>query len=171
MSPLINGTILDKGYKIIYRDLLCGDKTDEELKRIEELEIKENYKCNLNVEVPLGVAKMTFSCDEFEFEGGELIKAKFNKNFRSGQTTLYAGVGVGSTIPGFEASATQYVYVCFDKTNKPMDGGTQGELELDVKGVVKSDQKIILKTSINTGVKFEPGPLKPLTDVLPYAFR
>ena len=169
MSPLINGTILDKGYKIIYRDLLCGDKTDEELKRIEELEIKENYKCNLNVEVPLGVAKMTFSCDEFE--GGELIKAKFNKNFRSGQTTLYAGVGVGSTIPGFEASATQYVYVCFDKTNKPMDGGTQGELELDVKGVVKSDQKIILKTSINTGVKFEPGPLKPLTDVLPYAFR
>ena len=171
LSPLINGIILDNGYKIIYRDLLCGGMTDKELKRIEELEIKENYKCNLNVEVPLGVAKMTFSCDEFEFEGGELIKAKFNKNFRSGQTTLYAGVGAGATIPGFEASATQYVYVSFDKTNKPVDGGTQGELELDVKGVVKGDQKIILKTSINTGVKFEPGPLQPLTEVLPYAFK
>ena len=171
LSPLINGIILDNGYKIIYRDLLCGDRTDEELKRIEELEIKENYKCNLNVEVPLGGAKMTFSCNEFEFEGGELIKAKFNKNFRSGQTTLYAGVGVGATIPGFEASATQYVYVTFDKNNKPVDGGTQGELELDVKGVVKGDQKIILKTSVNTGVKFEPGPLQPLTDVLPYAFK
>ncbi len=171
LSPLINGVILDNGYKIIYRDLICGNMTDKELKRIEELEIKENYKCNLNVEIPLGVAKMTFSCDEFELEGGELIKAKFNKNFRSGQTTLYAGVGVGATIPGFEASATQYVYVCFDKTNKPVDGGSQGELELDVKGVVKGDQKIILRTSVNTGVKFEPGPLQPLTDVLPYAFK
>jgi len=171
MAPLINGIILNDGYKIIYRDLLCGSMTDKELKRIAELEIKENYKCNLNVEIPLGVAKMTFNCDEFEVEGGEGIKVKFNKNFRSGQTTLYAGPGVGVSIPGFEASATQYMYVCFDKNNKPVDGGAQGELELDVKGVVKGDQKIILKTSINTGVKFEPGPLQSLTDVLPYAFK
>ncbi len=171
MAPLIDGIILDNGYKIIYRDLLCGRMTDKELKRIAELEIKENYKCNLNVEIPLGVAKMTFNCDEFEVEGGEGIKVKYNKNFRSGQTTLYAGPGVGVSIPGFEASATQYMYVCFDKNNKPVDAGTQGELELDVKGVVKGDQKIIFKTSINTGVKFEPGPLQSLTDVLPYAFK
>ena|GEM_PF-4006073 len=171
LAPLLDGIILDNGYKILYRDLLCGNMTDKELKRIAELEIKENYKCNLNVEVPLGVAKMTFNCDEFELEGGEGIKVKFNKNFRSGQTTLYAGPGVGVSIPGFEASATQYMYVCFDKNNKPVDAGVQGELELDVKGVVKGDQKIILKTSVNTGVKFEPGPLQYLTDVLPYAFK
>lgn len=167
-DPLLNGQIFITGYKLI--SPYCY-MTDAEMKRIDSLELKENKNCNISVEVPMGVAKMTFNCDEFEFEGGELIKAKFNKNFRSGQTTLYVGLGAGATIPGFEASATQYVFVCFDKNNKPVDVGTQGELELDVKGVVKGDQKIILKTSMNTGISLEPGPLKHLTDVLPYAFK
>ena len=167
-DPLLNGHIFHAGYKLI--DPYCN-MSDAEMKRIDSLELKENKNCNINVEVPMGVAKMTFNCDEFEFEGGELIKAKFNKNFRSGQTTLYVGVGAGGTIPGFEASATQYVFVCFDKNNQPVDVGIQGELELDVKGVVKGDQKIILKTSMNTGITLEPGPLKHLTDVLPYAFK
>jgi len=167
-SPLTNGQILTDGYQVI---MPYCDLTDAEMKAIDSLELKENKNCNLNVEIPLGAVKMTFSCDEFEIEGGELIKAKYNKNFRTGQTTLYAGVGVSEHIPGFEASATQYVFVCFDKNNKPVDVGTQGELELDVKGIVKGDQKIILRTSMNTGVSFEPGPLQALTDVLPYAFK
>ena len=167
-DPLLNGHIFITGYKLI--SPYCN-MTNAEMKRIESLEFKENKNCNISVEVPMGVAKMTFNCDEFEFEGGELIKAKFNKNFRSNQTTLYVGLGAGATIPGFEASATQYVFVCFDKNNKPVDVGTQGELELDVKGVVKGDQKMILKTSMNTGISLEPGPLKHLTDVLPYLFK
>ena len=167
-SHLTNGQILNDGYKVI---MPYCDMTHAEMERIDSLELKENKNCNLNVEVPMGPVKITISCDEFEIEGGELIKAKYNKNFRTGQTTLYAGVGVSEHIPGFEVSATQYVFVCFDKNNKPVDVGTQGELELDVKGVVKGDQKIILKTSMNTGVSFEPGPLQALTDVLPYAFK
>ena len=167
-SPLINGEILTTGYEIIGR--YC-DMTDAEMQRIDSLDLKENTNCNLNVEIPLVVAKITFSCDEFEIEGGEALKVKYNKNFRSGQTTLYAGVGVGEHIPGFEASATQYIFVCFDKNNQPVDVGTQGELELDVKGVVKGDQKIVLRTSLNTGVSFDPGPLQALTNTLPYAFK
>ncbi len=162
MSILVNGRILGDGYELLYHDLICLDKTAEEIKRIEELEIKENYKCNLNISVPLGKGMgMKFSCDEFEIEGGLLIRTKYNKNFRSGQTTLYAGAGI---IPGFGVSASQYVYVCFDKNNKPVDGGTQGEIRV-------FGEKVSLTTSINTGVKFEPGPLKPLTDVLPYLFK
>ena len=167
-SSLINGEILGDGYIVI--NPYC-DMTDAEMAKIDSMELKENKNCNLNVEIPLGAVKMTFSCDEFEIEGGELIKAKYNKNFRTGQTTLYVGVGASTHIPGFEAGATQYVFVCFDKNNQPVDVGTQGELELDVKGVVKGDQKITLGTTMNTGVHFEPGPLKALTDVLPYAFK
>ena len=167
-SSLINGEILSDGYVVI--NPYC-DMTDAELAKIDSMELKENKNCNLSVEIPLEVAKFTFTCDEFEIEGGEGIKAKYNKNFRTGQTTLYVGVGASTHIPGFEAGATQYVFVCFDKNNRPVDVGTQGELELDVKGVVKGDQKIILGTTMNTGVHFEPGPLKALTDVLPYAFK
>jgi hypothetical protein len=147
------------------------DLTYAELKRIDSMQLTENKSCNLNVEIPLGAAKITFSCDEFEIEGGELIKAKINKNFRTGQTTLYAGVGVSEHIPGFEASATQYVFVCYDGSNQPVDVGTQGELELDVKGVVKGDQKIVVRAALNAGLSFEPGPLQTLANTLPYAFK
>ena len=44
------------------------------------------------------------------------------------------------------------------------------DIIMNVKGV-PGDQKIILRTSMNTGVSFEPGPLRALTDVLPYAFK
>jgi tetratricopeptide (TPR) repeat protein len=167
-SPLTNGEILHDGYQLI---MPYCDLTDADLKRIDSMELTEKKSCNLNVEIPLGVAKITFSCDEFEIEGGELIKAKFNKNFKTGQTTLYAGVGVSEHIPGFEASATQYVFVCYDGNNQPVDVGTQGELELDVKGVVEGDQKIVLRTALNAGVSFQPGPLQTLANTLPYAFK
>ena len=84
---------------------------------------------------------------------------------------MYVGVGVSEAIPGFEAGATQYLFVSFDKNNQPVDAGTQGELELDVKGVTKPDQKVILKVGMNTGANLEPGPLKALAEVLPYAFK
>ena len=175
LSPLVNGIILNHGYKIIDRDRRCGDMDDEEIKNIEELEIKENYTCNLNIDIPLGIAKMKFKCDEFEIETGKLIKAKYNKNFRSGQTTLYAGVDISTPsltplippipgIPGFKAGVSAYAFVCFDKNNRPVDGGLEGELKV-------VGEKVTLKTSLNTGVKFEPGPLKGLTDILPYAFK
>jgi Flp pilus assembly protein TadD len=167
-SPLTDGLILHDGYQLI---MPYCDLTDADLKRIDSMQLTENKSCNLNVEIPLGVAKITFSCDEFEIEGGELIKAKFNKNFRTGQTTLYAGVGASAHIPGFEASATQYVFVCYDGNNQPVDVGTQGELELDVKGVVQGDQKIVLRTALNAGVSFQPGPLQTLVNTLPYAFK
>ncbi|MEO8404571.1 MAG: hypothetical protein ABI480_08255 [Chitinophagaceae bacterium] len=166
-SPLINGEILTSGYEIIQP--YC-DMTEAEMKRIDSLDLTENADCKLNVKIPLGLVKLTFKCDEFELEGGELIKAKYNKNFRSGQTTLYAGVGgsIPFGIPGFKAGATQYIFVCFDKNNQPVDVGTLGELKLSAPGV---SEKIILRTSLNTGVSFEPGPLKPLADVLTYLFK
>ncbi len=77
MSTVADGPIINYGYKILYRDLICPDKTDEELKKISELEIKENYKCNLNVSVPLGKGfRMKFTCDEFELEGGMGVRVK-----------------------------------------------------------------------------------------------
>jgi tetratricopeptide (TPR) repeat protein len=170
-SPLINGTLLRDGYELKYPSPLCGDLSEEQIKKLENLELVDKKPCNIDLEIPMGVAKLTISCDEFEFEGGELIKGKFNKNFKSGQTTLYVGVGASEDIPGFEAGATQYIFVSFDKNNQPVDAGTQGELELDVKGVTKGDQKVILKVGMNTGANLDAGPLKPLADVLPYAFK
>ena len=166
-SVLINGEILTTGYEII--EPYC-DMTEAEMKRIDSIDLNENSACKLNIKIPLGVVKLTFKCDEFELEGGELIKAKYNKNFRSGQTTLYVGVGgsLPSGIPGFKAGAVQYIFVCFDKNNQPVDVGTYGELKLSAPGV---SEKVILKTSLNTGVSFDPGPLKALADVLPYAFK
>ena len=164
-SPLTNGVILNDGYQVI---MPYCDLTDAEIKRIDELELGDDKNCNLNIKLPLGPVKLTFKCDEFEIEGGELIKAKYNKNFRSGQTTLYAGVGVSDGIPGFKVGAVQYIFVCFDRNNQPVDIGTHGELKLNVAGV---SEKIVLRTSLNTGVNFDPGPLKALTNVLPYAFK
>lgn len=163
MSPLINGTILNDGYKILFRDPLCGDMTDEEAKKLEDLVIKENYQCNLNVSLRLAKGYyVKFSCDEFQIEGGTGIRFKYNKNFRSGQTTLYGGVG--GNIPGPGIGVSQYVYVCFDRNGQPVDGGTESILHLP-----GEDTKF--RTSINNGATFEPGILKPLTDVLPYLFK
>lgn len=164
-SPLTNGELLNDGYRVI---MPYCDLTEAELKNIDSLQLKDNGNCNINVELKLGPAKMTFKCDEFEIEGGEGLLAKYNKNFKSGQTTLYAGVGVATHIPGYEAGASQYVFVCFDKNNQPVDVGTHGELTLEGVGV---DEKVILRTSMNTGVNFDPGPFKALADMLPYAFN
>jgi tetratricopeptide (TPR) repeat protein len=167
-APLTNGEILNDGYQVIKP--YC-DMTAAEMQAIDSLELKENTNCGINVEIPLGLVKMSFSCDEFEIEGGELVKGKFTKNFTSGQSTVYAGVGGSVAIPGFEAGATQYIYVCFDGNNQPVDLGTQGELELDVKGVVKGDQKMVLRSSLNAGISYDQGPLKGLSDMLPYTFK
>jgi hypothetical protein len=36
---------------------------------------------------------------------------------------------------------------------------------------VEGDQKIVLRTALNAGVSFQPGPLQTLANTLPYAFK
>lgn len=88
----------------------------------------------LNIEIDVKVAKIKADCDKYGLEVGKLWQASYEHNFRTGTTTLAAGVGAKAkffaNMGGADLKAM--VYVSFDKNNEFSDVGIMGKASVKI---------------------------------------
>ncbi|MEO5948231.1 MAG: hypothetical protein ABIP79_15545 [Chitinophagaceae bacterium] len=115
----------------------CKDvKKPEDGKPIVDTLKIEEEDCPFKIEVPITVAKMKWDCKGFEVEGGELIVGGFEKNFRSGEITLFLGLGVGLYEKGFgiggiEVGAKAGCFIKLGSDGSIIDIGDKGEAGIE----------------------------------------
>lgn len=87
----------------------------------------------LNFEIDLQGGKLKGDCSKFEIELGKGIITSFEKNFRTGTSTLAAGVGASARFGGVgKASVKQFLYVSYDNNNTITDVGLKGKSEIGI---------------------------------------
>ncbi len=154
-------------YPIECRNLKYNDKqADSAL--MSERDINMNCPAWLNIELDLQVARLKADCEKFTIEGGKGIIAEYEKNFKTGTSTLAAGVGGRQNIAGvIEGELKQLVYISFDNDNRFVDFGLKGNAELSlggnpievVKGIAEVGGKVAgseggYTLGINSGFRF-----------------
>ncbi len=90
----------------------------------------------LNVEVDLQIVKMKADCSKYAVEGGVGILGAYEKSFKTGTSTLMAGVGIkGKFLGGLVgAGAKQMAYISFDNNNQFADVGLKGSADASIGG-------------------------------------
>lgn len=83
----------------------------------------------LNVSLDLQVAKLSADCTKYSIEGGKVLLAGYEKNFKTGTSTLSAGVGAEQKFGIAKASIKQMMYISFDNNNSFSDLGIKGSIE------------------------------------------
>jgi tetratricopeptide (TPR) repeat protein len=88
----------------------------------------------LNVEVDVKVAKIKADCDKYAIEVGKLWQAGYEHNFRTGTTTLSAGVGAKAKFFANTGGADlkAMVYMSFDNNNQISDVGIMGKASVKI---------------------------------------
>lgn len=116
------------------RNLMYNDKQADSV-LMSERNINMNCPSWLNIELDLQVARLKADCEKFTIEGGKGIIAEYEKNFKTGTSTLAAGVGAKQNIAGvIEGELKQLVYITFDNNNGFVDFGLKGNAELSLGG-------------------------------------
>jgi hypothetical protein len=169
MSGLAGNSL--PAFRYCDKDPLAGASSDMDIKEPE---------CPINLEFALVVGKINIDCEVFELELGEFALFGFEKNFKTGTTTIAFGAGVSKglfeldfgtptnpEIPyaPLELGAKQQFYITFDRDNSISDIGVLWEAEADVKGMNKPDAKVNMKLGMLSGtLEIDEGPLKPIAD-------
>ncbi|MBO9661170.1 MAG: hypothetical protein J7527_20265, partial [Chitinophagaceae bacterium] len=99
----------------------------------------DDTDCPVQFEIPVGVAKAKLSCSSFSIEGGEGLQGSFERNFRTGEMTIFVGVGVGfwekggvaNFGGGIEGSAKAGVFVTVNGEGKVIDFGDKAEIGIE----------------------------------------
>ena len=88
----------------------------------------------LNIEVDVKVAKIKADCSKYALEVGKLLQASYEHNFRTGTTTLAAGVGAKAKFFANTGGADikAMVYVSFDNNNEFSDVGIMGKASVKI---------------------------------------
>jgi hypothetical protein len=111
----------------------CKDiKKPAENKKVEEDSLAV-MDCPIKIEIPMGVGKAKWDCKTFEIEGGELIMGGLERNFQTGEITLFVGLGVGffgkgTLVGGIEGGAKVGSFVKLGKDLTILDMGNKGEI-------------------------------------------
>ena len=148
----------------------------------------EYPKCPIDFELKLIVGKIALNCDKFSFSGGEVIRFKYEKDFKSKQSTMELGIGFGLDIAagygGFSASASasaaESVFITWDGNNNISDVGLSMGAKVSAGAEVSASKGVgeIIKeigatkqiggvqggveatVAVNSGWTFDEGPLK-----------
>ncbi|WP_407520238.1 hypothetical protein PDL71_09275 [Lacibacter sp. MH-610] len=88
----------------------------------------------LNIEFDVVIAKLKADCNKYAIEGGKLLQGMYEHNFRTGTTTLAAGVGLKAKFFKETGSADikQMVYISFDNNNEFSDFGLMGKASVKI---------------------------------------
>lgn len=88
----------------------------------------------LNIEVDVKVAKLKADCNKYAIEAGKFWQASYEHNFRTGTTTLAAGVGAKAKFFANTGGADlkAMVYVSFDNNNEFSDVGIMGKASVKI---------------------------------------
>jgi tetratricopeptide (TPR) repeat protein len=154
---------------------------DKEEKDAEE--VKVEAECPLGkdgVEIPFGIGKYNLSCEETEFQIGELIVLNVKQKFATGETTWFLGPGAGVSLlgssheslkkipamgfikPGLEAGIKGQVFLTF-RDGALQDWGGRFIEELDVLGWGR-ELSAGYSIGSNSGLNLDPGMLKDFID-------
>ncbi len=88
--------------------------------------------CPYKIVIPLVVAKVSFNCEKVEVEGGEILIAGVEYEFKTGNTTLAIGPGAGADLPFISVGAKNQAFVTFDRDGNYSDSGIKGEVGIEV---------------------------------------
>lgn len=133
--------------------------------------IKE-MDCPLNFGFSFIVGSIQLDCEKFSIESGEIAIFKYEKDFKTRESTLNIGIGAALHLgKNFSIGAEEYAFIKFDGSGHFSDGGIKMEAyaEATLGEKVKSDKdKIGVKTEvgytlgIESGWNFNEGPFKNL---------
>lgn len=90
--------------------------------------------CPINIRVPFIVGHVSLNCERFEFEAGEGVIFKYEKNFKERESSFAIGLGVEASIPGFDASATAMAGFKFDGNLETTDVFGTGKADVNILG-------------------------------------
>lgn len=115
--------------------IICDDRYDLE-KADSVINADRNWRLQcpawLNIEVDVEVAKIKADCSKYGIEAGSTIMGQYEYNFKTGSSTLAAGVGVKAKFfkDIGKASIKQMAYITFDNNNQLADYGILGKAEV-----------------------------------------
>ncbi len=128
--------------------------------------IKE-MDCPVDLQIPLGVAKMILNCKKFSISGGEGILFGYERDFTVHQSTISVGVGlrldlgvkVGPVKAGVSAGVSETAFITFDGKNGLSDAGLKNEARASANapGIGKADVSIGSTLGIRSGWNFNEG--------------
>jgi len=128
--------------------------TTEEADNIIEASHNIDFNCPqwLNIEFSLGISKLKADCNKYSLEVGKGVFGGYEKDFKTGTSTLTAGVGYSETfgISG-KLGAKQMVYISFDNNNEFADFGLKGKVEAGLQLTPQVIQEGILEVGGNIG--------------------
>ncbi|MCG2613207.1 hypothetical protein LZZ85_02910 [Terrimonas sp. NA20] len=122
----------------------------------------DDTDCPLQFEIPIGVAKAKLSCSSFSIEGGEGLQGSFEKNFHTGEMTIFVGVGVGfwekggiaQIGGGAEGAAKAGVFVTVNGEGKVIDYGDKAEVGFEAAvGPLTTEAKLTGVLGMESGGK------------------
>lgn len=110
--------------------------TDEEANELIESDKKWRLECPpwLNAEVDFGGMVVKVDCSKYAIEVGSTIKAAFEHEFKSGQSTLLIGPGIEGSFAGIKAEMKTQAFITFDAHKQFSDFGLKRTVEVEVSG-------------------------------------
>ena len=73
-------------------------------------------------------------CSKYAIEVGSTIKAAFEHEFKSGQSTLLIGPGIEGSFAGIKAEMKTQAFITFDANKQFSDFGLKRTVEVEVSG-------------------------------------
>ncbi len=172
LHPISNDDFKIKFYEFIEQYLvmmggICQTKIIEpcEFKPITTTKESNNIKdvtCPLDLGISFIIGHIELDCDKFSIEGGEGLKFKYEKDFKTRQSTMNIGIGIGLDLGyGVEIGAAEYAFIKFDGDGRYSDAGikTEASVEAGV-GNVKVKAEVGSTLGIESGWDFNEGPFK-----------
>ena len=103
---------------------MTAEEADEIIAASHDLQL--NCPPWLNIKLDLTMVKLSADCSKYGIEGGEGLMGGYEKNFKTGVSTLSVGMGVKGSFGAAKASAVQMIYVSIDNNNQMTDIGLRG---------------------------------------------
>jgi hypothetical protein len=109
--------------------------------------------CPINIRIPFIVGHVSLNCERFEFEAGEGIIFKYEKNFKEHESSFAIGTGVEAEIPGgiIDGSATATVGFKFDSNLETTDVFGAAKADVNVLGWGTSVISAGAKVGVSSG--------------------
>lgn len=119
--------------------------------------------CPLDLGISLVIGSIELNCEKFSIEGGELLMFKYEKNFKTRESTLHFGIGVNLDLDVVDVDATEYVFIKFDGNGGYSDAGIKTEASAETGfGPLGVKAEMGFTLGIESGWNFNEGPLKYL---------
>lgn len=130
----------------------------------------QEMECPLSFTLPVGIGKMQMSCDKFSISGGEGAVFKYEKDFKTNQSTLSVGIGLtlelgpkfGGVSAGVSAGLSETAFITFDGNNGIADAGLKNEARASagVTGIGTKEISFVSTIGVNSGWNFKDDFLK-----------